>query len=362
MKYILSLVLSLSLLNSFAQEVKKEESILYIVDSIPVLKDPDKNSGTLRNEDVDHLEVITNPDKIKALGYTTIDKIIYITTKEFAKRPDEIKKIPTTKAMDKKEGVWYLKNAKSPYSGRFIDYFWNGKIDEEGTLKDGLANGMNTVYYENGNKNYFRNYLKGITNGYSEEYFPNATLKQKGSFKDGKDDGLWIEYYSTGAIKRQTNFRNLVPDMSKDEKRFYDLQNKAIELMRDEDYKTAIKKLDDAEKLNGKYADIYFYRGTAKLNNLDFDNAILDFDKAIELEPLYMEALANRAFTRIRKYQFKGSRTLSKNSEVTILATKDKVEIPPEEKNKICSDLNKSVELGDDKNMILEAIKQYCTP
>jgi antitoxin component YwqK of YwqJK toxin-antitoxin module len=361
MKYILGLVLSFSLFHSFAQEVKKEESILYIVDSIPVLKDPDKNSGTLKNEDVDHLEVVTNPDKIKALGYTSIDKIIYITTKEFAKRPDEIKKIPTTKAMDRKEGVWYLKNANSPYSGKFIDYFWNGKIDEEGTLKDGLVNGMNTVYYENGNKSYFRNYLKGIANGYSEEYFPNATLKQKGSFKDGKDDGLWIEYYSTGAIKRQTNFRNLVPDMSKDEKRFYDLQNKAIELMREEDYKTAIKKLDDAEKLNGKYADIYFYRGTAKLNNLDFDNAILDFDKAIELEPLYMEALANRAFTRIRKYQFKGSRTLSKNSEVTILATKDKVEIPPEEKNKICSDLNKSVELGDDKAMILEAIKQYCT-
>jgi antitoxin component YwqK of YwqJK toxin-antitoxin module len=360
MKYILSLILSLSFLNSFAQDVKKDESILYIIDSIPIIKDPDKSSGTLKNEDVDHLEVVTNPGKIKALGYSSVDKIIYITTKEFAKRPPEIKKILTTKLMERKDGVWYLKNDATPYSGKFIDYFLNGKIEGEGILKDGIVNGLRIIYYQNGNKDHFRNYLNGIANGYSEEYFPNGSIKQKGSFKDGKDDGLWIEYYSTGAIKRQTNFINLQPDMSKDEKKFFDLQNKAKELMQSEDYKGAIRKLDDAEKLNGKYADLYFYRGTARLDNFDFDNAVIDFDKAIELEPLYMEALANRAFARIRKYEFKDSRTLSKNNEVTILVTKNKVEIPAEEKTKICNDLNKSVELGDDKDMIFDAIKTYC--
>jgi len=51
---------------------------------------------------------------------------------------------------------------------------------------------------------------------------------------------------------------------------------------------------------------------------------------------------------------------LLSNDEVTVLASKDKVEIPPEEKTKICSDLNKSVELGDDNKMILDAIKEYC--
>src|ERR1700712_3876598 len=100
MKYTLSLALSFSLLSCFAQDVKKNENILYIVDSIPIIKDPDKNSGTLKNEDIDHLDVVTNPDKIKALGYTTIDKIIYISTKEFVKRPNEIRKIPTTHSMD----------------------------------------------------------------------------------------------------------------------------------------------------------------------------------------------------------------------------------------------------------------------
>lgn len=50
-------------------------------------------------------------------------------------------------------------------------------------------------------------------------------------------------------------------------------------------------------------------------------------------------ALTNRAFTRIRKYQFASSRTLSKNSEVTVLASKDKVPIPKADQDKICSDL-----------------------
>lgn len=361
MKYILSLILLFSLLSSFAQDVKKDASILYVIDSIPIIKDPDKNSGTLTNSDVDHLKVVTNPDSIKAFGYTTVDKIIFITTKEFAKRPAEIRKIPTTRTMERKEGIWYLKNSSTPYSGKFIDYFLNGRIEGDGTLKNGVVNGTRTVYYENGNKDYFSNYINGIEDGYSEEYFPDGKLKQKGTYKDGKDDGIWIEYYSTGAIKRQANFINMQPDMTKDEKKFYDLQNKAIELMQAEDFKGAIKKLDEAEKLNSNYADIYFYRGTAKLDNMDFDNAVLDFDKAIALEPLYMEALANRAFARIRKYEFKGSRTLSSNSEVTILATKDKVEIPADEKEKICADLNKSVELGDDKDMIFDAIKTYCT-
>jgi len=362
MKYFLSLILFLSLFRCFAQDTKKDERILYIIDSVPIINDPDKSLGPLKNEDVDQLEIITNQDKIKTLGYDSVDKIIFVTTKEFAKRPKEIRMIPTTRAMDRKEGRWYLKNSETPYSGKFIDYFLNGKIQGEGTLKDGVVNGTRTLYYQNGNKEHFRNYVDGIANGYSEEYFQNGKLKQKGSFKDGKDDSLWIDYYSTGIVKRQTNFVNLIPDMSKEEKKFYDLQRKAEELMKDEDFKGAIRKLNEAEKLNSSYSDIYFDRGTAKLNDLDFDNAILDFDKAIELEPLYMKAYCNRAFTRIRKYQFKGSRTLTSTSEVTILAVKDTVDIPADEKAKICSDLNKSIELGGDTDMVLDALKTYCTP
>jgi antitoxin component YwqK of YwqJK toxin-antitoxin module len=361
MKYILSLIILLFCIKGFSQEPKKQESILYIVDNLPIIDDPDESNGTLTNDDIDHLNVLTNPEKIRELGYNNVDKIIYIFTKEYEKRSDDLKKIPSTKTMEKKDGLWYLKDSPTPYSGKFIDYFINGKIQGEGFLHDGLVNGTRTVYFKNGQKSYFRNYINGVTNGYSEEYFIDGKLKQKGSFKNGKDEGVWIDYYSTGKIKRQTNFVNLMPVMTKEEKKFYDLQSRALELMSSEDYNTALKKLNEAEKLNPSYADIYFYKGTSELDVLNFDAAIIDFDKAIELEPLYMEALANRAFARIRKYEFKNGRALMNTHEVKVLAVKDKVEIPQDEKEKICSDLNRSVSLGDAKELILDALKKYCS-
>jgi antitoxin component YwqK of YwqJK toxin-antitoxin module len=357
---LITLVLFGISLTLYAQDSTKNQRIQFIVDNVPVIDEPDEATGTLDKEDVAELTVITNKDTIEKMGYHSVDKIISVTTKEFKNRPEELKKIPTTKTMEKRDGLWYLKNADKPYSGAFIDYFYNGKKQGEGTLKDGKVDGLRTVYMVNGSKAFFRNYINGIANGYSEEYFPNGKLKQKGSFKDGLDDGLWVDYYSTGAIKRQMVFKDKKPQFGKDEEKFLDLNDKGKALMKDEDYKSAIKKFDDAIKLNAAYSDTYFYRGTAKLDDFDFDGAIVDFDKAIELEPLYMEAISNRAFARIRKYQFKNSRTLGSTNGVTILASKDNAYIPKDEKEKICADLNNGYALGDRKNMVIDAIKQFC--
>ena len=131
-------------------------------------------------------------------------------------------------------------------------------------------------------------------------------------------------------------------------------------MSREENYQGAVKTLDKAIELNPGYSDAYFHRGTAYFYQFKFDEAIKDYDKAIELEPLYMESLSNRAFARLRKYEFKDSRTLSKNQFVTVLASKDKVEIPKDEKEKICADLKKGYQLGNTKPMIVDAMKNYC--
>jgi Tfp pilus assembly protein PilF len=112
--------------------------------------------------------------------------------------------------------------------------------------------------------------------------------------------------------------------------------------------------------LDSTFADAFFSRGTIKLNDFQFDDAIADFDKALQLEPYMDVALANRAFARIRKYQFANSRTLSKNDEVTVMASADKVPIPADEQEKICDDLQKALFLGDKSKMITEALSNYC--
>ena len=359
-KLLLLFIISGITATLYAQDSTKNQRVLYVVDNIPVIDDPGEELGTISPNDVDELKVVTSKSEIEKFGYPDIDKLLLITTKEYKNRSEELKKIPSTKSMERKNNVWYLKNSDQPYSGPFIDYFFNGKKQGEGFLYGGKVDGLRTIYRVDGSKSFFRNYTNGIANGYSEEYFPNGKLKQKGSFKDGLDDGLWIDYYSTGNIKRQMMFKDTKPQFAKNEEKFYDLNDAGIALMKQEDFKSAIKKFDAAIKLSDNYSDSYFNRGTAKLDDFDFDGAVADFDKAISLEPLYMEAITNRAFARIRKYQFKNSRTLSNNNGVTIMAAKDKVDIPKDEKEKICADLNKGYELGDKNQMTIDAIKEFC--
>ena len=96
------------------------------------------------------------------------------------------------------------------------------------------------------------------------------------------------------------------------------------------------------------------------MNNFQFDEAIIDFDKALKFEPLMETALANRAFARIRKYEFGNSRTLLNNSEVKVLAQKNKVPVPMNEQEMICSDLQKAIFLGNKSKMITDAFVENC--
>src|SRR5690606_16066988 len=150
----------------------------------------------------------------------------------------------------------------------------------EGALVNGKVDGLRTVYYPNGQKRYFNTYKLGIIHGEIEEYFINGQLKQKGRFVDQKESGIWQVYYSTGKLKRQSTFVNHKQGLPKEETKFFNLLQKGQNLMKEGAYENAIKRFDEAVKINSAYADLYFYRGTAKLNNFDFDNALIDFDKA----------------------------------------------------------------------------------
>jgi antitoxin component YwqK of YwqJK toxin-antitoxin module len=358
---IYSIVALFFLSNQFeAASQSQQENILYIVDSIPILDDPEEGMGELNNEDIEELTVVTTKSEIEKLGFKDIDKAMIITTKEYARRSQELRKIPSTMKMEKKNGKWHLKNAANPYTGPVIDYYLNGKKQGEGIFKDGKIDGLRTVYYPNGQKSFYRHYIVGIENGESAEYFPNGQLKQQGVFKNGEEDGLWKQWYSTGKLKRETQFKEGKAQPTKEAEKFHNHLSKGIQLFKEENYQGAVKALDKAIELNPDYSDTYYHRGTAYFYNFQFEEAVNDYDRALALEPLYKESLANRAFARIRKYEFRNSRTISKNSGVTVLASKDKVEIPKGELELICKDLKKAHELGDKIEMIEDAIKNYC--
>ncbi|MES1218145.1 MAG: tetratricopeptide repeat protein [Bacteroidota bacterium] len=368
-------------LNSFGQAIS--ENVIYIVDSIPVVEDPEEGNEIIE-ADIEDITVVKNKDSLRLLGYEKFDGAIYIFTKEYRKRSEDLKRIPSSKQMEKKDGVWYFRG--NLYSGKFIDYYYSGRKQGEGTFQNGKAEGYRIMYYQNGQLSMERFYRNGIENGLEKEYYEDGTLEQKGEFVNGKEDGVWEMYFPNGQVKQRSTFKDgniegetivyystgkiLAVEVTKNGKTTPDKRlekinqamNKGHASNKEGDYKTAIKNYSRAIEFDSANAEAYFSRGTVKLNDFKFDEAILDFDEALKFEPYFERALSNRAFARIRKYQFGSSRKLSENNGVTVMASKDDPGIPENELTIICNDLKQAIFLGDRGKMIMEAVAEFCTP
>lgn len=356
-------------------------NIIYIIDSIPVIEEPEEGNE-ISNEDIAVVNVIKNKDTLRILGYDNFDGAIYIFTKEYSNRSEDLKKIPSSKQMEKKNGVWYLRS--NIYSGKFIDYYYSGRKQGEGTFLNGKAEGRRLMYFQNGKISTEKNYTTGIENGLEKEYYEDGSIKQKGEFVTGKEHGVWEMYFPNGQVKQRSIFQMgkmegettvfystgiiLAIETTKNGKitsdKRLDKINQAMDKghsnSKEGDYKSAIKNYSKAIEIDTGNAEAYFARGTAKLNEFQFDEAILDFDRALIFEPYFERALTNRAFARIRKHQFGSSRKLSESSGVTILASKDNPGIPEKELTIICNDLRQAIFLGDKGKMILEAVQEFC--
>lgn len=358
MRRVLTLLLFTASFPLFGQT--SQENVLYVIDSVAIVNDPDEDDGELMDNDIETVTVVTTKSEIAKHGYKDLDKIIFIITKEYANRSDDLKRIPSLKQMEKRNGKWYLKTSSSPYSGAFIDYYISGKKHGEGFFKNGLPEGKRTTYFPDGKIRFTKNFINGLEHGEFKQFFPNGKIAQEGVFKDAVEDGVWKLWYSTGEIKGETIFNNGKAITSKEDDKFFKQLSNGAKLSSDGNFSAAVKAFDKAVQLNPKYADVYFHRGTANLYDLKFDEAIKDFDKALDLEPFYKESLSNRAFARLRKHEFDGSRTVMKQKDVTVLIGGNKSDPPKEELEKICADLNLAYSLGDKAPMVLDAINKHC--
>ena len=69
------------------------------------------------------------------------------------------------------------------------------------------------------------------------------------------------------------------------------------QLLRYSDYKKAEETLTEAIKYDKSNFEAYYYRGCARVNAMKYNEAIADFEKAVELKPDYADAYFNMGKT-----------------------------------------------------------------
>jgi antitoxin component YwqK of YwqJK toxin-antitoxin module len=63
--------------------------------------------------------------------------------------------------LEDREGVAYLKNSDSPYTGKSFEFHDNGQKKSEENFKDGKPHGIGFNWYENGQKEAETNFKDG---------------------------------------------------------------------------------------------------------------------------------------------------------------------------------------------------------
>ncbi|MEO7769245.1 MAG: hypothetical protein ABIS01_17565, partial [Ferruginibacter sp.] len=129
-KHIILFTGLLLLCSTFFAQAKNSQ-VLFVIDSIPLFNDPEEWNPILP-EDISDVTVLKNKDSLKILGFQEFSGVTYVFTKEYRNRPDSIKRIPCLKQMVMKNDGWNLHGI--PYTGKYIDYYNNGKIQDEGRL------------------------------------------------------------------------------------------------------------------------------------------------------------------------------------------------------------------------------------
>lgn len=85
-------------------------------------------------------------------------------------------------------------------------YFPNGQVDGEFNYKDGIHDGIFKYYYEDGTLKQEGTYVNGKIEGVLNSYYPTGTLKEEVAHKNGLTQGVFKEYNENGTIKAEGEY------------------------------------------------------------------------------------------------------------------------------------------------------------
>jgi len=108
-----------------------------------------------------------------------------------------------------------------PLNGPKKEYYPNGKVCKEYTLKDGKIEGSYKFYNTIGKLISDQYFKAGEPNGYLKTYYESGQLKSEGNMKPGGDiSGPAREYYENGTLKSESMISGQAPNLSNQTKNY----------------------------------------------------------------------------------------------------------------------------------------------
>ena len=115
-----------------------------------------------------------------------------------------------------RNGLYYEKNAKKPFTGVIAsDYAnsqiygrgYNGIIFTKGEIIEGKKEGLWKEWYSTDKQFFEGHFLNGLGDGTHIWWHPNGEMLAKGNYFEGKRHGLFKKWYETGSIHQKLNYQ-----------------------------------------------------------------------------------------------------------------------------------------------------------
>ncbi|WP_343704140.1 hypothetical protein [Chitinophaga sp.] len=338
--------LSMAALHTAAQQPKNRSRVKYFVDSVPLTGAPQ-----ISQEDLAYYDMVLYPATRKIIPFPAYDSLIYFFTKAWVDRPAELKQIPAMGQLPLFGDLYYYKG--QPYTGKVIDYFYNGKVSHRGSIKKGKPEGTHFYYNPFGvaMRRTYTNKSNGVvqvtetdTEGrltrrevryrnrpeQTESYYVNGQVKHQLSVSDKRT--LSVSYFSSGLVRDST----------------VKYKNKSKQLYRPPHIRQYYELVDNREYTKARHLypghpDVFHYLAKAAVDSLQFDKAIQYMDTCLSLEPYEPNFFLQRAYMRLAKYAYVASQVKRTDEEALTryLNTNPPLNIPATDKQQIISDLKK---------------------
>ena len=100
------------------------------------------------------------------------------------------------------DGLHYETGKITPYTGKYLIFYPNGKVKESSTFKNGKEDGAYKFFHANGRLKQTATFKDGRLDGVAEDFLENGKRNFIGNYKDGRYDGVWQYFHDNGKIKK----------------------------------------------------------------------------------------------------------------------------------------------------------------